>query len=153
MLLNTSLLFELPIYRIDKETYYNEFNAFTEKNKMEYMPIGSPFYLDLFGGQWEYNEIIAYMKFYVSGKTQIRVEYHETNKKKKYKTRKKVFIKHNQSFCTRNISHTLSNEQIIELLEECIQHCRTRLPSKRYLKTDFFDVTFKYTNWREIIFK
>ncbi|MBD3795919.1 MAG: hypothetical protein IE881_08335 [Epsilonproteobacteria bacterium] len=28
MLLNTSLLFELPIYRIDKETYYNEEDTF-----------------------------------------------------------------------------------------------------------------------------
>lgn len=151
MLLNTALLFELPVYRIDRETYYREFQEYVEDYKTEYLPKENPIHLENFRGQWEYNEIIGYLKFYISGKTQIRVEYHETKTQIKVKTRKKVFIKRKGSFCTRSISSTLANKQIVKLLEECIEHCKKNLPSNRYIKTDFFDATYKHTDWKNII--
>ena len=143
MLLKTSLLFELPVYRLSEKRYFSEYN----KHK-----INSDIGINSFGGMWEYNEIIGFLKFYISGHTQIRVEYCETSQKRKRKTRKKIFICRTGSFCTREISHNVTNEKIIEVLKDCIQHCKNNL-KQRYIKTDFFDDTYKYMDWKKLIEK
>ncbi len=151
MLLNTSLLFELAIYRIDEEKYYDDFKAYVEKNKMDHISTDSSYYLNSFGGQWEYNEITGFLKFYISGSTQIRVEYHETKSSRKVKTRKKTFEKKQGSFCTRQISKDMTNDEIIIVLKECIEHCRENLNSNRYINTAFFDSSYRQTDWKSII--
>ena len=149
--LKTTILFELAVYRINEESYYKDFQIYLDENATKYLPRENSVHIENFGGQWEYNEIVGYLKFYISGKTQIRVEYSETKSKRKIQARKKTFITRKGSFCTSSISSKLTNEQIIELFEECIVHCQNRLPSKRYIKRDFFDAIYKYTDWKTII--
>ncbi len=89
MLLPTKLLFELSVYRVDEASYFRDFDKYKAKNN--HIPEHSPIHIESFGGQWEYNEIIGFLKFYVSGNTQIRVEYTETNTIKKSKNPEKCF--------------------------------------------------------------
>ena len=151
MHLVTSLLFELPVYRIDKLSYYDAFRAFRKKQLISHIPEESSYYLDSFGGQWEYNEIIGFLKFYVSGSTQIRVEYHETSSRRKVKTRKKVFKPKRGSFCTRQIGRNMTNTDLILVFEQCIDHCRQNLNRKRYIDLTFFEATYRHTDWKSII--
>lgn len=147
MILPTKLLFELPVYRIDKESYYGKFAEYQAERRTEHY---EPSIHD-FGGIWEYNEIIGYLKFYVSGTTQIRCEYHETNAKNKVKTRTKTFVLKNDSLCNTNISSAMSNVQLINVIEDCIEHCKGQLNSSRYIDTKFIDETIKHTDWVNVI--
>ena len=152
MLLITNLLFELQVYRIDESTYYKKFSEFRDSRSNEVTSPDHPCHLANFGGQWEYNEIIGFLKFYVSGKTQIRCEYVETNAKKKVKTRKKMFIRKSDSFSVRNIDRSMTNENIIEIIDSSIEHCKKNLAKNRFIKTDVFFSTYKYTDWHKAIY-
>jgi len=143
MLLNTKLLFELPVYRKNETSYLQDFKTYKKK-------IAHSVTIDNFGGLWEYNEIIGYLKFYISGKTQIRVEYKETDTKRKKQTKKKTFILNSDSFCNRSIYKSMDNLSLIKLIRECIEHCKIRLPN-RYVNTTFIDNTIDYTDWKSVI--
>jgi len=151
MLLNTNLLFELPVYRLNESSYYQQFKKYKDKHSTQYT--SDSMLIDHFGGQWEYNEIIGFLKFYISGNTQIRVEYHETDKKikRRSRNRSKFFIKKTDSLCVRSISKTMTNEEWIITIEDCINHCKANLSSARYVDTKIFFSTFKYTNWVKVI--
>jgi outer membrane lipoprotein-sorting protein len=143
MLLHNKLLFELPVYRKNETSYLQDFETY--KKTIAYSVT-----IDDFGGSWEYNEIIGYLKFYISGKTQIRVEYKETYAKRKVKTKKKTFILNSDSFCVRAIFKNMDNLSLIKLIRECIEHCKIRLP-KRYINTTFIDNTLDHTDWKSVI--
>ncbi len=149
MRLNTKLLFELAVYRLDEESYYNEFLKYKNENSTEHT--SDSCLINSYGGQWEYNEIVGFLKFYVSGNTQIRCEYHETDKKIKRKTKTKTFIKITDSLCVRSISKKMTNEELINTIEDCIRHCKNNIPIKRFIDTRMFDSTFKNTNWVQVV--
>lgn len=149
MLLCKKVLFELPVYRLSKEKYYAEFSAYKEKHKSS--NINDSYLLGVFGGAWEYNEIVGFLKFYLSGNTQIRCVYTETDAKRKVKTRKKIFIETSHSYCTREINRKKSNDAILKILEECISHCEERLPVGRFIDRSIFDSVFKYTDWQAVM--
>lgn len=146
MILPTKLLFELYVYRLDDSAYLRDFHKFLTKNSTShYRPT-----LESFGGQWQYNEIIGYLKFYISGGTQLRVEYHKTDAKKIVKTKTKKFILHDDSFCVRNISSSMKNQDLIDIIKECIQDCKNRL-NPRHIDTSFIDNTVDHTDWTKVI--
>ena len=81
-------LFEIPIYRVSEDIYYEKLREYIANNTTEYT---SDSYLKKkFGGDWIYNEVIGYFKFYRYDKRQIRCEYWETDASNKVKTRKPV---------------------------------------------------------------
>ncbi len=122
MRLNTKLLFELHVYRIDESTYYKQFSEYRDSNSSEYFGLDSPYHIKNFGGQWEYNEIIGFLKFYVSGNTQIRSEYFETDSKRKVKTRKKIFVKKSDSFSVRSIDRSMTNDDLIKNISRVLKY-------------------------------
>ena len=143
MLLPTKVLFELNVYRISEKNYLNRFNtSIYGRNGCS---------IENFGGEWEYNEIIGFLKFYVSGNTQIRVEYKDTNKKRKNKTRNKQFVLNTDSFSTRSFYRSSTNQDLIDLIKDCIDDCKKRLKKNRYIDTKFIDTTINNTDWRSIV--
>ena len=145
MLLCTQELFELPIYRLKEDKYYDEFN----KGKND--QLSDEYQLKSFGGAWKYNEIIGFLKFYISGNTQIRCVYTDTDAEQKVRTRKKIFVQKSHSFCTLSINVKASNEDIIDVIEQAIEHCRINLPQNRFLDRTLFDKTFRYINWQAVL--
>lgn len=148
MLLCTKELFELPIYRLKEDKYYDEFNKH-ENNKS--LPIPDEYQLKSFGGAWEYNEIIGFLKFYISGNTQIRCVYTDTDAKRKVKTRKKIFVEKSHSFCALSINVKANNEDIMDVIEQAIKHCRINLPKNRFINRTLFDQTFRYVDWQAVL--
>jgi len=146
------LLFELHVYRIDESTYYKQFAKYKDSNSNEYFRSDSPYHIANFGGQWEYNEIIGFLKFYVSGNTQIRSEYFETNSKRKRKTRRKVFVKKSDSFSVRSIDRSMTNDDLIKAIDSSIQHCKNNLPKNRFINTELFLGAYKNTDWCKVIY-
>lgn len=149
MLLCNKVLFELPVYRLTENKYYKQFAVYKVKHGNAYTD--DSYLLKEYGGSWEYNEIIGYLKFYLSGNTQIRSVYTETDAKKKVKTRKKTFIETTHSFCTTNINRKLENQKIIKFIEDSITHCALNLPKGRFIKRDIFDSTFKHIDWQSVM--
>ncbi|WP_428026785.1 hypothetical protein [Arcobacter sp.] len=146
MLLNSKSLFEISVYRIDENSYNEDFKKYVDKNTTPYSQPS----ISSFGGEWEYNEIIGYLKFYISGGTQIRVEYKETDVEKKVKTRTKTFVLNSDSFCASQIYKNMNNQSLIETIKECINDCKAKLPN-RYIDTTFIDNTIDYTDWESVI--
>lgn len=94
----------VPVYRLTKEKYDSDVENYIESQyrnddetiKKHY--IDDPedkkswnFYLrEIYGGPWEFNEIIGFIKLYFCG-NQIRGEYWAVNAKRICKTRRKQF--------------------------------------------------------------
>jgi hypothetical protein len=148
MLLCTKELFELPVYRLNEGSYYEKFNEYKNKQQPN---MSDEYQLRSFGGAWKYNEIIGFLRFYISGNTQIRCVYTETDAIKKVKTRKKVFKEKSHSFCTQSINIKASNQEIMNVIEQSIQHCIINLPKGRFIDRSLFDQTFKHTNWQAVL--
>jgi len=91
------VLFELPIYRLSKKQYNKKFKEYYEKNKIknndqEYERKINQSLKKTYGGDWKYNEIIGYFEFYKFS-DDIRCAYYKVSTQKITKTRKKQFIK------------------------------------------------------------
>ncbi|CAH8232054.1 conserved hypothetical protein [Vibrio aestuarianus] len=146
MVLKTKELFELPVYRIDEDTYYSELREYISSNQLM-----SPEYTrKKFGGDWQYNEVIGFLRFYVSGKSQVRCEYWQTDTKRKIKTRKKQFVMTSDSFCIRNFNPNADNEVLKSMLLDCIEHCRVNLP-RRHIDMRIFMETFNFIDWCRVL--
>ena len=87
-------LFELPIYRVSEEQYYKSFSEHYEKRKIPHNNLLYEESLNQnlrkdFGGDWKYNEIVGYLRFYkyVDYSIYINCFYYKVNKKRITKTR------------------------------------------------------------------
>jgi hypothetical protein len=104
-----------------------------------------------FGGDWQYNEIMGFLRFYVSGKQQIRCEYWQTDKQRKVKTRKKLFVMTSDSYCTQNFNPSDSNEALKTMILSCIDHCKVNLGRKRHVDERLFRETFEHIDWSSLL--
>ncbi|KQA98073.1 hypothetical protein CGT94_17145 [Vibrio metoecus] len=146
MVLKTKELFELPVYRIDEETYNCELKEYISSNESM-----SPEYSrKQFGGDWQYNEVVGFLRFYVSGKRQIRCEYWQTDTQRKIKTRKKQFVMTSDSFCTQNFYPNADNDALKSMLLDSIEHCRVNLP-RRHIDMRMFMETFDFIDWCRVL--
>ncbi len=109
------------------------------------------FYTRQFGGMWEYNEIIGYIKLYILG-SQIRGEYYSVNAKKIVKTRKKQF---------ELVSDKIEPELELPLLEDnvaiyntiltYIDNCKKNLKIKnRFIDSSLFEVIGQHINLKTL---
>jgi hypothetical protein len=93
MLLTCKNLFEVPVYRLEESAYYNKMFAHIKKvNAKNEYPINECYLRKEYGGDWRYNEIIGFLRFYRYGSSQIRCEYWETDAKIKVLTRKNNLV-------------------------------------------------------------
>tara|TARA_R110001583_G_scaffold159747_1_gene311608 strand:+ start:4673 stop:5122 length:450 start_codon:yes stop_codon:yes gene_type:complete len=142
-------LFEIPIYRVSEETYYEKLRGYIVENTTEY---SSESYLrKQFGGDWLYNEIIGYIKFYKYDRRQIRCEYWETDALKKVKTRKKQFIRKSDNFSSIPFNADATNIELIERLNMCIIDAISQLPINRVANRELLDITFEFIDWRKVL--
>lgn len=149
-------LFELPIYRVSEDEYYKSLNEHYQKRKI---PHDDPLYEEslnqnlrkYFGGDWKYNEIIGYLRFYKYA-NDIRCFYYKVNKKMIIKTRKKQFIPIDDTLYKIIIIYSYDNQQIAEKITEMVDWCST-LPDvhKRYIDREIFDNTVNCIDWRVLL--
>jgi hypothetical protein len=75
-----------------------------------------------FGGDWKYNEIIGYLRFYkyVDYFININCFYYEVDKKRIAKIRKKQFIPINDTLYKITIKSSYDNQQITKKITEMV---------------------------------
>ena len=152
----------LPVYRLENRKYYDQMqefidkelntkNAYQEKLAAEQPELQAAHESHLrnwYGGAWEFNEIIGFIKLYFYG-TQIRGEYWAVKAKKIVKSRKKQFeYKTHKLFMELEIWDQ-SNSGIRVTVEEYILGCKKERKN-RHIDTREFEKLSPHINWRTL---
>jgi hypothetical protein len=151
-MLKTKYLFEIHVYRLKKNAYYDAMKKHIDKiNSKMQIPMDTEYLRKQYGGDWQYNEIIGFLKFYQYGANQIRCEYWETDASRKVKTRKKQFIQISDSYCREPFSRNDTNVNLIKAIKSAVEHCEIRLwKKKRHLDKKLFNNTVEHIIWRDV---
>ena len=154
-------LFEIPVYRILEERYYKEMREYIEKIKKEFderflnESYVNKYSRKKFGGSWDYNEIIGYLKIYRWG-SQIRVYHWETDSKRKVRKGRKRFRQVADNYCCYPIyKNDDDNIKFIKIMKEVVEQCKDIIKERNkkfYVDTRIFDSVVDYINWKDLFY-
>lgn len=152
-MLEIKYLFELPVYRLNENDYYSAMQRHIDKvNSKLQIPMDTGYLRKEYGGDWQYNEIIGFLKFYQYGANQIRCEYWETDSSRKVKTRKKQFVMKSDSYCREPFSKSDSNEDLANTMLSAVDHCESILKKKkRHINKELFLNTVYHISWQDVL--
>ena len=152
-MLKTKFLFELHVYRLKETEYYSAMKKDMDKtNSKMQIPMDTRYLRKQYGGDWQYNEIIGFLKFYQYGANQIRCEYWETDSSRKVKTRKKQFIQKSDSYCREPFSKSDTNVNLAKTMKNAVDHCEVILKKKnRNIDKELFNNTVDHVAWRDVL--
>lgn len=159
---------DIPVYRVSQDRYYSEMDLFIKKTMYPGPPeqneINKNFYARnpdqeakfqehlfyLYGGAWNYNEIIGYIRLYFLG-LQVRGEYWQVNNKKIQRSRRKFFVRKELKIVHEiDIPYEASNSQIygliLKYLSECIKELRDR-----YIDISHLETIGPHVNWQGLL--
>jgi len=159
---------DLPVYRLPREDYYKARDEYVENalfppgtrqaESFRSMAITNPDSLvawrsrlqDSYGGCWEFNEIIGYIRLHFLG-TQVRGEYFGSSKKRIVRTRKKLLEYRTWKLAPEVfIESPQGNGEIVAAVREYIEDCRRELP-RRYIDASMFEAMALYINWAALL--
>lgn len=151
---------DLPVYRIPQKRYNSERQEYIVKTicgaliPVSDMSMGQkdnyerhrPFLAEHYGGDWEFNEIVGFIKLHFLG-SQVRGEYFTTKPGRKVKTRKKQFIYSTHKLAPEvHLGPSPSNEEIYKKVLEYVERCKQELPA-RYIEDKHLHHIGPYLNW------
>lgn len=158
-------LFDLPVYRLKEDKYYLERKVFVDKFLFGKNDERKGFYIqnenlyrrysaqlnERYGGKWDFNEIIGYIKLHFLG-SQVRGEYWEVKAKRIVKTRKKYFEWRTHKLAPeRELCRNKTNLEIYNEIIKYIDDCRKELPNKRYIDDKQLISLGPYIDWKKVI--
>lgn len=159
-------LITIPVYRIQRDKYYEKRSEFTENKifggsdcefKREYCK-ANPCYLsnyknlihENYGGSWEFNEIIGFIKLHIVG-LQVRGEYWQDDKQRFVKSRSKQFKYVTHKLAPENSFYKEStNIEIYQAICSYVDDCRKELKN-RYIDDSNLKNIGKYIDWKSLI--
>lgn len=166
--MTATFIFDIPVYRVPEDQYYREMNDCIKKAmypgppeeqaRMREHHANNPtdklylegLYRDSYGGSWEYNEIIGFIRLHFLG-TQIRGEYFETKPKRKVRTRTKLFLyKHWKLAPEIDVPDKATSHEIYKLICEYLENCSKEVP-RRHIDTRRLDAIGSYINWHSLL--
>ncbi len=159
--------YDVPVYRLSRERYYKDMDEYIKKH----MYSGSPRHINMmedyyrkeptqqrsakdrlrqsYGGTWEYNEIIGYIRLYFFG-TQIRGEYWGVNSKRVVRTRKKTFEYKTWKLASEIDLHREPDSFSIFLkIQEYLKRCQKGLKG-RYIDTINLEAIGSYVDLKSL---
>lgn len=152
-MLTIKYIFEIPVYRITENDYYKKLSDY--KNFLKYKmqePMSDESLKKQYGGDWRYNEIIGFLRFYRCGRNQIRCDYTETDAVKKTRTRRKIFEQKSDSYCIEPFTTSSSNIDLAKSMRSAVDHCEVRLKKKkRILDKELFENTVDFIDWKSLL--
>lgn len=152
--------FLLPVYRLGEEKYYADLStdfekqcsaAWSEDFRQSNPDLVSGLrksHSDSYGGGWEFNEIVGYVKLYFMG-TQVRGEYWSTIPKRKVRTRKKQFECKTHKLAVENEITEETNQGILNAVNEYVVDCQRELRG-RHIDLREFNALKNYLDWISI---
>lgn len=157
----------MPVYRLSRERYYKDMDEYIKKHMYSESPSHTKMMEDfyrkepsqriakeerlrkIFGGAWEYNEIIGHIRLYLLG-TQIRGEYWGVNSKRVVRTRKKILEYKTWKLASEIDLHREPDSfSIFSKTMEYLGKCQKELEG-RYIDTDNFKAIGPYVDWKSL---
>lgn len=148
--------FDLPVYRLTEEKYYADLERYTDE-RIE--AAGGPnrnanailhirqHSTEAFGGPWEYNEIIGYIRLHFVG-SQIRGEYFAPASRRVVKSRRKIFWMQTHKLAPEvQISFNPTSQSIFKLIVEYVDACKAELP-RRYIDSRQLMRLGPFVDWK-----
>jgi hypothetical protein len=165
-------IFDVPVYRIERSQYYKDLNLHIERTLFSGDQFQNEqkkkFYSkypenkrsieehirDSYGGAWDYNEIIGWIKLHFLG-NQIRGEYWKVKSKRIVRTRKKLFEWYTWKLAPEmEIPENSNNAKIFTLIKKYLAECSKEKEIKgRHLDTSILDHVGPYIDWRSLLNK
>jgi hypothetical protein len=159
--------YDLPVYRLSRDAYYaardthiekvlfrtgtSDEQAMREREKLN-PRINDAFRNHLecsFGGCWEYNEIIGYIRLHFLG-SQVRGEYFAVLKKRVTKTRTKTFEYKTWKLAPEvDVEHPYGTIEVLQAIRQYIEDCKKEVP-RRYIDTSRFEVLAPHVDWEGV---
>lgn len=156
--------FDLPVYRLKREEYYKQRTAyvdntlfppncsFTEERRRRDTEdrsenAGIRDHLERsFGGCWEFNEIIGYIRLHFLG-SQVRGEYFSVRKKRIVRTRNKTLEFLTWKLAPEvDVEYPHTSENVLHAVRAYINRCKGELPN-RFIDTKRFDAIAEFVDW------
>ncbi len=98
-----------------------------------------------YGGDWEFNEIIGYIKLFFFG-SQVRGEYWSTKPQRKVRTRRKEFEYKAHKLVAESKIWNNTNEGILSAIEDYLSRCQSKL-TNRHVDLREFEVLKNHIDW------
>ena len=156
-MVGNGFFFVIPVYRLEEDKYYNQLKADHEKSiphtwseefQNEHPAIVQGYKSNhhlRYGGSWEFNEIIGYIKLYFMG-SQVRGEYWSTLPKRKSRTRKKQFEYKTHKLYVEKTIWNKTSEGVLSTIEEYLAGCKNELKN-RHIDLREFDYIKNHLDW------
>jgi len=147
----------VPVYRVKEDKYYSDMESDFEKlisstwdvdfrkNNPDLVKNWKSSHQSSYGGGWEFNEIVGYIKLYFLG-TQVRGEYWATIPKRKVRTRRKQLEYKTHKLAAEIEIREQTQEGIIKAVEEYIDRCKREIKN-RHLDQREFNNLKSHINW------
>lgn len=147
----------IPVYRLPEDKYYSQMNEDFERQISKSW--GDSFrqenprlednwkrhHRSAYGGDWEFNEIIGYIKLFFMG-SQVRGEYWSTKPRRKVRTRKKEFEFKAHKLAAESEIWDKTSEGILSAIEEYLARCQKELGS-RHVDLREFESLKNHVDW------
>ena len=160
--------YDVPVYRLSHERYYKDMGEYIKKHMCSGRPSHKKMMEDFYrreparkreaqdrlrksyGGTWEYNEIIGYIRLYFLG-TQIRGEYWGVNSKRVVRTRKKILECKTWKLASEIDLHQEPDSlSIFSKIMEYLGKCQKELKG-RYIDTENLKTIGPYVDWKSLL--
>lgn len=147
----------IPVYRLPEDKYFlqmeEDFENMISKswdddfrqNNPELVANWKRSHRSSYGGCWEFNEIIGYIKLFFMG-SQVRGEYWSTKPRRKIRTRRKEFELKAHKLAAESEIWDKSNEGILSAIEEYLSRCNRELKN-RHLDLREYESLKNHINW------
>lgn len=160
--------YDLPVYRLARERYYSERDAHIDavvyqvgtsfetlrreqERKDPNAHIGIRGHLEKkYGGCWEFNEIIGYIRLHFLG-TQVRGEYFASTKKRLVRSRNRTLEWKTWNLAPEvEIEKPHDSESVLSAVRQYIAACKKEL-SRRVIDDEAFEVVAPHVNWSSLL--
>jgi hypothetical protein len=155
--------YDLPVYRVSQDAYQRELEAYYEKKIFEkphadrirehykrnprLLEQVKQFYWSKFGGAWQFNEIVGYIRLHFLG-SQVRGEWIAMPRSAGRRTRKKQFEYLAWKLAPEvDIAGPLNRRNVLTAIRRYIDACRRELPRNRYIDTEQFEELAPFVDW------
>lgn len=160
-------IMDLPVYRLPEDRYYADRNAYVDEVMTKHPLPTTPrnpstasnltssdaamrdHLFESYGGAWNYNEIIGYLRLHFLG-NQIRAEYWKVDRKRIVRTRRKVFtFWHWKLVPEDDVPMSGTSEEIYQAVLAHVEACKRELRG-RFVDTSTLAALGPYIDWRAL---
>ena len=159
---------DIPVYRLPREKYYADRQSYvdsvvyqigtTEEHFLRERErddpsrnIGIRTHLEKsYGGPWEFNEIIGYIRLHFLG-TQVRGEYFASTKKRIVRTRTRTLEWITWKLAPEvDIDPPYGKEEILRAIRQYVCDCKRKLP-RRHVDDELFERVAPHVDWPAVL--